>query len=61
MTTVQEKLLLVPGQAWFSWLVRGFARHRAKRRAYLDIRELSPHLQRDMGLLDGNGNFDPYN
>ncbi|AZN97286.1 hypothetical protein EJ066_08270 [Mesorhizobium sp. M9A.F.Ca.ET.002.03.1.2] len=54
MTTVQEKLLLTPGYGWFSWLARGFARHAAKKRVYLDIRELPPHLQRDMGFLDGN-------
>ena len=60
MTTVQEKLLLVPGQGWFSRLVRGLTRHQVKRRAYLDIRELSPHLQRDMGFLDGNDTFKPY-
>ncbi|PDQ22759.1 hypothetical protein CN311_02120 [Mesorhizobium sanjuanii] len=57
MTTVQEKLLLTPGHGWFSRLVRGFARHVARKRTYLDIRELPPHLQRDMGFLDGN---DPY-
>lgn len=57
MTTVQEKLLLTPDHGWFSRLVRGFARHVARKRAYLDIRELPPHLQRDMGFLDGN---DPY-
>ncbi|TGS85223.1 hypothetical protein EN821_35630 [Mesorhizobium sp. M2D.F.Ca.ET.178.01.1.1] len=60
MTTIQEKLLLAPGQGWFSRLVRGFAHHQAKRRAYLDIRELSPHLQRDMGFLDGNDTLKPY-
>ncbi|WP_083918364.1 hypothetical protein [Mesorhizobium metallidurans] len=57
MTTVQEKLLLTPGHGWFSRWMRGFARHTARKRAYLDIRELPPHLQRDMGFLDGN---DPY-
>jgi len=54
MTTVQEKLFLTPGQSWFSRLARGFARHAARKRAYLDVRELPPHLQRDMGFLDGN-------
>jgi hypothetical protein len=54
MTTVQEKLLFVPGHGWFSRLARGFARHAARKRAYLDVRELPPRLQRDMGFLDGN-------
>ncbi|GLS40451.1 hypothetical protein GCM10010869_60480 [Mesorhizobium tianshanense] len=54
MTTVQEKLLLTPGQSWLSWLVRGLARRGARKRAYLDLMALPPHLQRDMGLLDGN-------
>ncbi|CAN7219113.1 hypothetical protein LJR234_000844 [Mesorhizobium amorphae] len=60
MTTVQEKLTITPAYNWFSWLARGFARHAAKRRAYIDIRELSPHLQRDMGFLDGNDPHRPY-
>ncbi|TGQ38544.1 MULTISPECIES: hypothetical protein [unclassified Mesorhizobium] len=54
MTTVQEKLFPVPVHGWFSRLARGFVRHAAKKRAYLDVRELPPHLQRDMGFLDGN-------
>ncbi|RWN31656.1 hypothetical protein [Mesorhizobium sp.] len=57
MTTIQEKLFLTPGQSWFSRLARGLARHATRKRAYLDIRELPSHLQRDMGFLDGN---DPY-
>jgi hypothetical protein len=60
MTTVQEKLSFTPGYSWFSWLARGFARHAARRRAYIDIRELSPHLQRDMGFLDGNDPCEPH-
>ena len=60
MTTVQEKLLLVPGHGWFSRLARGFVRHATKRRAYIDIRELSPHLQRDIGFLDGNDPCEPH-
>ncbi|MGX9179096.1 hypothetical protein [Mesorhizobium sp. BHbdii] len=54
MTTVQEKLFLTPGRDWFLRLARGLARHGPRKRAYLDIRELPPHLQRDMGFLDGN-------
>ncbi|RJT42437.1 hypothetical protein D3227_00760 [Mesorhizobium waimense] len=60
MTTVQEKLSFTPGYSWFSLLARGFARHTARRRTYIDIRELSPHLQRDMGFLDGNDPRKPY-
>ncbi|MER9232697.1 hypothetical protein NKI56_11425 [Mesorhizobium sp. M0622] len=54
MTTVQEKLLLTPAHGWFSRVAHVFARHAARKRAYLDVRELPPHLQRDMGFLDGN-------
>ncbi|MER8825287.1 hypothetical protein NKH73_01895 [Mesorhizobium sp. M0938] len=54
MTTVQEKLFLTPAYGWFSRLAHGFAQHAARKRAYLDVRELPPHLQRDMGFLDGN-------
>ncbi|MER9117084.1 hypothetical protein NKH93_10695 [Mesorhizobium sp. M0954] len=54
MTTIQEKLFLAPAHGWFSQLARGLARHAARKRAYLDVRELPPHLQRDMGFLDGN-------
>jgi hypothetical protein len=34
--------------------VRGLARRGARKRAYLDLMALPPHLQRDMGFLDGN-------
>lgn len=54
MTTVQGKLILTPGRSWLSWLTLGFARKMVHRQAYLDIRDLPPHLQRDMGFLDGN-------
>jgi hypothetical protein len=54
MRTVEEKLLIRPSQGWLSRLAHGFLRHMARRRAYLDIRDLSPHLKRDMGFLDGN-------
>lgn len=54
MTTINEKLFLTPGQSWISRLARGLARQAARKRAYLDVRELPPHLQRDMGFLDGN-------
>ncbi|TPK94836.1 MULTISPECIES: hypothetical protein [unclassified Mesorhizobium] len=54
MVTVQEKLLSTPAQGWFFTLVREFARFSSRRRGYLDARELSEHLQRDMGFLDGN-------
>ncbi len=55
MTTVQEKLLFTPSaELVFVAGARICAGDAAKRRAYVDIRELSPHLQRDMGFLDGN-------
>ncbi|WP_217571013.1 hypothetical protein [Mesorhizobium sp. GbtcB19] len=54
MTTVQEKLVSISAQGWFSLLAREFSRLARRRRGYVDVRELSPHLQRDMGFLDGN-------
>lgn len=60
MTTVQQKLVLTPSNSWFSRLAHGFAQRMARRRTYLDIRELPPHLQRDMGFLDGNDPHGPY-
>lgn len=54
MVTVQEKLVSTPARGWFLMLVRQFARFSGRRRTYLDVRELSEHLQRDMGFLDGN-------
>jgi hypothetical protein len=37
-----------------SWLAAWFARPGRARRGKLDVRELSDHLKRDMGFLDGN-------
>ncbi|AZO10247.1 MULTISPECIES: hypothetical protein [unclassified Mesorhizobium] len=54
MTTLQEKLVSIPANGWFSALTREFSRFSRRRRGYIDVRELSPHLQRDMGFLDGN-------
>nr|WP_246251859.1 hypothetical protein [Mesorhizobium camelthorni] len=36
-----------------SWLAAWFARP-GRRQARLDVRDLSDHLKRDMGFLDGN-------
>ncbi|TPN84309.1 hypothetical protein FJ987_15845 [Mesorhizobium sp. CU2] len=54
MTTIQEKLVTTPAQSWFSLLMHEFSRFARRRRGYVDVRDLSPHLQRDMGFLDGN-------
>ncbi|MBZ9867452.1 hypothetical protein LB515_18935 [Mesorhizobium sp. CA15] len=54
MVTVQEKLVSTPAQGWFFTFLREFARFSGRRRGYLDVREFSEHLQRDMGFLDGN-------
>ena len=54
MTTIQEKLVSTPANGWFSLLTREFSRLARRRRSYVDVRDLSPHLQRDMGFLDGN-------
>lgn len=54
MVTVQEKLVLAPLRGWFSLLARDFHWFSRRGRGYIDVRELSEHLQRDMGFLDGN-------
>lgn len=54
MTTAQEKLVSTPARGWISFLAREFPWFAGRRRGYVDIRELSPHLQRDIGFLDGN-------
>ena len=54
MTTVQERLHSTPARSWFSALANEFSLLVRRRRGYVDVRELSPHLQRDMGFLDGN-------
>jgi len=54
MTTVQQKLHPTPAQSWFSLLAREFSVLVSRKRGYVDVRDLSPHLQRDMGFLDGN-------
>ncbi|MBA1139900.1 hypothetical protein [Mesorhizobium neociceri] len=54
MTTVQQKLHSSPAQSWFSVLTHEFSQLLSRRRGYVDVRDLSPHLQRDMGFLDGN-------
>ncbi|MBR2690569.1 MAG: hypothetical protein IKE42_22180 [Aquamicrobium sp.] len=51
MTTTQHLMFSVSGHHWLSWLTDGFGR---RKKAHLDVRELSPHLRRDLGLLDGN-------
>jgi len=54
MITVQERLVSTPARGWFSRLLQEFPWFSGRRRGYVDIRELSQHLQRDMGFLDGN-------
>ncbi|RTM04541.1 MAG: hypothetical protein EKK31_16625 [Hyphomicrobiales bacterium] len=54
MVTVQKKLVSTPVRAWFSLLAWEFPWFSGRRRGYIDVRELSEHLQRDMGFLDGN-------
>ncbi|PLP58458.1 hypothetical protein CYK37_16335 [Mesorhizobium loti] len=51
MTTSQQMTLSFSSHRWLSWLADGFGRRRG---VQLDVRELSPHLRRDLGLLDGN-------
>jgi hypothetical protein len=54
MITVQEKRVSTPIRGWFLVLAREFSRFSGRRRGYIDVRELSEYLQRDMGFLDGN-------
>lgn len=54
MVTVHQKLVSIPANGWFSLLAREFRWFSGRRRGYVDVRELSEHLQRDMGFLDGN-------
>jgi len=54
MTMAQQKCTPVPDHRWISWLADGFGWFAIRKKAHLDIRDLSPHLQRDLGLLDGN-------
>ena len=52
MTTLHDFLLSHSSRCWLSWLADGFGWKRHAR-TYLDIRELSPHLRRDLGITDG--------
>jgi hypothetical protein len=54
MTMAQQKCTSTPDHRWISWLTDGFGWFSIRKRAHLDIRDLSPHLQRDLGFLDGN-------
>ncbi|MDG4905384.1 hypothetical protein P9228_02855 [Mesorhizobium sp. WSM4898] len=54
MTPMQEKFDSTPIHGWISLLAREFSWFASHRRGYVDVRELSEHLQRDMGFLDGN-------
>lgn len=52
MTTSHDFPLSLSGQRWLSWLTDGFGWKRHSR-VYLDVRDLSPHLRRDIGIIDG--------
>ena len=54
MITIQGKTAAIPWRGTLGLLMRELSRLPIRRRRYVDIRELSPHLQRDMGFLDGN-------
>jgi hypothetical protein len=54
MVTAPEKLVSNPARGWFFTLLREFAKISRRKRGYVDVREISEHLQRDMGFLDGN-------
>jgi hypothetical protein len=54
MTMTGQQCRSGTDQSWISWLTTRFGWLEPRRRAHLDIRELSPHLQRDLGFLDGN-------
>ncbi len=56
MTTFSQTSLFMNVGKLFSVLARRRARTEQARNAdLLDIRDLSDHLKRDMGFLDGNG------
>jgi hypothetical protein len=57
MTMAQQKCTPTPDHRWISWLADGFGWFAVRKRAHLDIRDLSQHLQRDLGFLDGNDPF----
>ncbi|MER9329357.1 MULTISPECIES: hypothetical protein [unclassified Mesorhizobium] len=57
MTMAQQKCSPTPDHRWISWLSDGFGWFAIRKRAHLDIRDLSPHLLRDLGFLDGNDPF----
>lgn len=55
MTVVQDGCVSPFRQRWMSWLEDGFGWRRARAgKPHLDVRELPRHLQRDLGILDGN-------
>jgi hypothetical protein len=54
MTMARQECPSTPDHRWFSWFRDGFGWFAPKRRAHLDVRDLSPHLLRDLGFLDGN-------
>lgn len=49
MTTMLDKLFSAPSGSLFFW----FSTHGRRRQALIDVRELPPYVQRDIGLLDG--------
>ncbi|MGX5829516.1 hypothetical protein [Mesorhizobium sp. 43Arga] len=57
MTMAQQKCTPAPAHRWISWLTDGFGWFAIRKKAHLDIRDLSPHLQRDLGFLDGKDPF----
>ena len=54
MNTTQTLMSSLSNQRWLSWLADGFGWKRPPRKTLLHVRELPPHLQRDLGILDGN-------
>jgi len=52
MTTVQEKLVFGTRRSWFARLLDRLLEPSKGRATRLDPRLVSPHLLRDMGLLD---------
>jgi hypothetical protein len=54
MTMTGQQCRSSADQSWFPWLTMKLSWFEPKRRPHLDVRELSPHLQRDLGFLDGN-------
>lgn len=55
MSATSHLMLTFSHSRWMSWLADSFGRNRPPAgKQFLRVGDLSPHLQRDLGFLDGN-------